>query len=385
MASVPNQRPLQGLLVVAMEGAIAGPFASCKLADAGARVIKVERAKGDMSRGYDQAVQGQSSYFVWLNRGKESVQLDCAIPADLAVLQALLAQADVFIQNLGPGATAKMGFSAAALRAKNERLIVCDISGYGPTGPYADMKAYELLIQAESGLVSVTGTPEQASRVGVSACDISAGMNAHAGILEALYHRERTGQGTHIEVSLFGGLAEWMAVPLMHYEHQHTIWPRVSLGVPTLCPYAAYPTQDAEIVIGVSNDDEWQRLVQVIGRPELLAAPGFATNVDRVANRAQVDEVVRTYTRSHTAHDVAKALQQAGIAFGRINDVAALAVHPQLKQIRYDTPAGEVSVVAPAVTMPAGRRAYGPVPSLGEHTSAVRAEFAPGTQTEPAN
>lgn len=369
--------PLKDLLVVSMEGAIAGPLASCKLADAGARVIKIERETGDMARGYDAAVNGESSYFLWLNRGKESAVLDYKKPEDAAVLRKLISRADVFIQNLGPGVAARVGFGAAELRASNDRLITCDISGYGATGPYAELKAYDLLIQAESGVASVTGSPSEASRIGVSACDISAGMNAHAAILEALYHRERTGQGAEIQVSLFDGMAEWMAVPLMHFEYDQTVWPRVGLGNPTLCPYASYPTKDgSKIVIGVSNDGEWRRLAGVLGKPELATAQGFSTNVERVANRATVDEEVCGYTQERTPATVADELKAAGIAYGRVNDIPTLSGHPHLRRIAYETPVGPVTIAAPAAVMPPGRRTYRPVPRLGQHTSLVREEFS---------
>ena len=282
--------PLKGITVVAVEQAAAAPYVSSRLADAGARVIKIERPQGDFARGYDNAVQGDSTYFVWLNRGKESIVLDYSQPEDAELLQRIIANADVLIQNLGPGAAERAGFGWQKMRELHPRLITCDITGYGEEGPYASMKAYDLLVQAESGLCSVTGTPDAPGRIGVSSCDIGTGMYAHAAILEALLQRGITGQGSAIHVSLFDSMADWMTVPLLHYDYGGTVWPRVGLGHPTIAPYGAYSVggfteESAALLIGIQNDGEWARFVrQVLEQPDLLERSEFQTNMLRVQN-----------------------------------------------------------------------------------------------------
>ncbi|HUG59422.1 MAG TPA: CaiB/BaiF CoA-transferase family protein, partial [Candidimonas sp.] len=286
--------PLEGLLVIAVEQAAAAPFASSRLADAGARVIKIERAQGDFARGYDNAVMGDSTYFVWLNRGKESIVLDFSNEEELALLRNMISQADVLIQNLGPGAAERAGFGWQAMRELNPRLITCDISGYGETGPYAGNRAYDLLVQAETGICSVTGTPEAPGRIGVSACDIGTGMYAHAAILEALLERSQTGQGSAIHVSLFDSMSDWMSVPLLHYDCAGTVWPRVGLSDPTIAPYGASSVKDGkQRLVGVQNDGEWKRFATgVLQRPDLLEQEEFASNGNRVINRAALDGIV---------------------------------------------------------------------------------------------
>ncbi len=368
---------LEGILVVALEQAVAAPFCSCRLADAGARVIKIERPEGDFARGYDKAVLGQSSYFVWLNRGKESLVLDIKDAADAALLTRLVARADVFIQNLAPGAAERAGFGSAALRARHPRLITVDISGYGEGHAYADMKAYDLLVQAESGLAALTGLPAGPGRVGVSACDIACGMAAHAAVLEALIARGRTGEGRALKVSLFDGMADWATVPLLLYEATGVTPPRMGLAHPSICPYGAFDTADgARILISIQNEREWEAFCRhVLDDPGLSAAAGFETNTARVANRPEVDGRVAAAFARLSRDDAATRLRTAQTAYGFVNDMAGLAAHPALRRVTVDTPHGPASLVAPPVRRE-GLPPLRPVPAVGEHSTAIRAEFA---------
>jgi crotonobetainyl-CoA:carnitine CoA-transferase CaiB-like acyl-CoA transferase len=370
-------RPLEGLLVVAMEQAVAAPTCSVKLADAGARVIKIERAEGDFARGYDRAAAGQSSYFVWLNRGKESLTLDIKAPDDKALLDRLLARADVFIQNLAPGAMARAGFGSAELRARHPRLITVDISGYGEEGDYAAMKAYDLLVQAESGLAAITGHPAGPGRVGVSVADIACGMNAHAAVLEALIARSITGQGTGIAVSLFDGMADWMNVPLLYFEGTGKAPARMGLAHPSICPYGAFACSDGALVlISIQNEREWAALCGgLLGQPELARKPGWDSNTGRVGNRMMVDAEIGRAFAGLTRDAAAARLTEAGIAYGLVNEVADLARHPALRRLEVATPHGPVAVAAPPARLSGSPRAYGPVPALGQHSAAIRAEF----------
>jgi formyl-CoA transferase len=368
--------PLSGLLVVSLEQAVAAPTCTCRLADAGARVIKIERPEGDFARFYDEVVHGESAYFVWLNRGKESVVLDLVRDADKALLAALLARADVFVQNLKPGAVAKLGFPIEELRKRHPRLIACSISGYGETGPYAARKAYDLLIQAETGLASVTGGPEAPARVGVSVCDIAAGMNAYEAILEALIARERTGEGAALSVSMFDAMAEWMTVPLLHYEGGRPPQ-RLGLAHPSIAPYGVFRTRDgADILISIQSDREWRVLAErVLDDAALAADPAFATTVERFRRREETDARVQAVFGATEVAPLCAKLAAADIAFARVNDAGLLAQHPHLRRITVETPSGPVSYPAPAEQRAAASRQYGPVPSLGEHTAKVRAEF----------
>jgi crotonobetainyl-CoA:carnitine CoA-transferase CaiB-like acyl-CoA transferase len=368
---------LSGVLVVAIEQAVAAPYASGRLADAGARVIKVERPEGDFARGYDRLVEGQSAYFVWLNRGKESVCLDLKAPADLAVLHAMIAKADVVLQNLRPGLAAEMGFGAQALRAANPRLITCDITGFGLEGPRSKLKAYDLIVQGESGLCAITGDGGPA-RIGVSVCDIAAGMTAHAGILQALYARERTGQGRAIQVSLFDAVADWMNVPLLQYLYGGKVAARAGVNHPTIAPYGAYGCADGvQVIFSVQNDREWVAFCQsFLERPDLTRDPRFADNTDRVANRTELDAVVGARFASLTEAQAAERLEAAGIAYGRLNTVEQAAVHPHLRFVTLETPAGEIRVVAPAAVIDDLAPVLRPLPALGQHTDALKAEFA---------
>jgi itaconate CoA-transferase len=354
--------PLEGLLVVSLEQAVAAPTCSCRLADAGARVIKIERPEGDFARGYDTLAHGESAYFVWLNRGK-------------ALLEKLLAKADVFIQNLKPGAVAKLGFSIERLRRDYPKLICCSITGFGESGPYAARKSYDLLVQAESGLASVTGSPEAPARVGVSVTDVAAGMNAYEATLEAIIARGRTGQGAAVSVSLFDAMADWMTVPLLHHEGGQSP-KRLGLAHPSIAPYGVFKSKNGtDILISIQNDREWRVLsADVMDDAALAAEPKFARLIDRVKHRAETDGKVAAAFAMMDVTTLSKKLQAADIAFARVNDVAGLIAHPHLRRINVDTPHGPVSYPAPAPIRDQARR-YGRIPALGEHTEKVRADF----------
>ncbi len=368
--------PLSGLLVVSLEQAVAAPTCTCRLADAGARVIKIERPEGDFARGYDDLVHGESAYFVWLNRGKESIVLDLAKAGDKALLERMIAKADVFVQNLKPGAVAKLGFGIARLRRDYPKLIVCSVSGYGESGPYAARKAYDLLIQAEAGLASVTGSAAEPARVGVSVCDIAAGMDAYEAILEALIARGKSGQGAELSVSMFDAMADWMTVPLLQHEGGKTPQ-RLGLAHPSIAPYGVFKTRDgADILISIQSDREWRALAEkVLGDAKLAADPAFATNVERVKRRAQTDGKVASAFGAMDVTALMDKLDKADIAFGRVNDAALLAKHPHLRRVSVDTPSGPVHMPAPAAQHAGEKRRYGAVPSLGQHTEKIRTEF----------
>jgi itaconate CoA-transferase len=342
-------------------------------------VIKVERPEGDFARGYDRAAAGQSSYFVWLNRGKQSLVADIKNPDDAALLHAILAQADVYIQNLAPGAAARAGFGSSGLRARNQRLITMDISGYGEAGDYAQMKAYDLLVQAESGLASITGHPAGPGRVGVSVCDIACGMAAHAAILEALIERGRTGVGKALSTSLFAGMADWMAVPLLFLEGTGRAPERVGLAHPSVCPYGAFPLADGTpVLISIQNEREFLSFcTQVLREPDLPQRAEFASNVARVANRSLVDTHIAAAFAGLGRDEAVARMRAAGTAYGFVRDVAGLANHPALRRTALATPGGPVSLPAPPVLVNGETRALGPVPAIGEHSAAIREEFAP--------
>ena len=368
---------LSGLLVIAVEQAVAAPLCTMRLADVGARVIKVERDEGDFARGYDSVVHGESSYFAWLNRGKQSVAMDIKAEGDARLLDRMLAKADVLVQNLAPGAMARAGFGSAALREKYPRLITCDISGYGEDGPYRDMKAYDLLIQCEAGLASVTGSPDAPGRVGVSIADIGCGMNAHAAILEALFNRERTGRGMGIAVSLFSTLADWMAVPLLHNDYGGKAPSRVGLMHPSIAPYGRFELPGgASIVIAVQNEREWVGLCKALGVERLASDPRYADNVSRCANRAQLDGEVEQAMANHKVEALAELLRSNGIAYGFVNGVPELSRHPQLRRISVGSPSGPVDLPAPPVDRSGGLDPLGPVPAINSHGPAIRTEFA---------
>jgi itaconate CoA-transferase len=373
--------PLEGLLVVSIEQAVAGPQCTCRLADAGARVIKVERPEGDFARHYDHVVHGESSYFVWLNRGKQSVVLDLTKDENKALLEAMLAKADVFVQNLKPGTMAKLGFAIERLRKDYPKLVCCSISGYGECGPYAQRKAYDLLIQADSGLSSVTGGPEAPARVGVSVVDVATGMNAYEAVLEALIARGHTGEGAAISVSLFDAMADWMTVPLLQTEGGKPPQ-RVGLAHPSISPYGVFKTRDgADILISIQNEREWRVLAgEVMGDKALAADPDFATNLERVKRRANTDGRVQKAFGSMDVAELEQKLAAADIAYAPVNDTALFAKHPHLRRITIGSPSGPVSMPAPAPLRAGEHRSYGPIPKLGEHTEMVRKEF--GTSTK---
>lgn len=373
-----KKRPLEGILVLAVEQAVAAPLASCRLAGGGARVIKVERKSGDFARHYDRLVRGESAYFVWLNRNKESLVADIKQANDQALLHRILAKADVFIQNLAPGAAARSGLDSNELRSQYPQLITCDISGYGPTGPSSGLKAYDLLIQAESGVASITGTPDAPGRVGVSMCDIGTGLEAYASILEALVERQRSGQGSRIQVSLFDTMAEWMSVPLLAWDYSKLDWPRVGLSHPSIAPYGVYGLRgDDEILIAVQNDDEFGRLARcVVERPELGKDPRFETNPHRVENRAALDEVLRPAFASLERLEAVGKLESASIAYGFLNTVADLSQHPHLRRIEVDLPSGRLEMPAPPALVDDRQHGTAKLPSIGQHSASIRKEFA---------
>lgn len=374
------QGPLDGIVVVAIEQAVAAPYCTSRLADAGARVIKVERPEGDFARGYDTAAAGESSYFVWLNRGKQSIALDFDDPSDRDLLLSMTDAADVVVQNLRPGTLERRGLGPDALRARNPRLIACTISGYGETGPYAARKAYDLLIQADSGLCSVTGGPEAPARVGISVVDIATGAAAQAAILEALIARGRSGAGADIRLSMFDVIADWLAVPFLHAAAGKAPR-RAGLAHPSISPYGVFRTRDGrELLIAVQNDREWTALcTMVLARPGMVADPEVATNTARVRNRDRVDAAVAKALAAEDFAPMSARLAAAGIAFAGVNDMAGLIAHPHLATSRVETPGGAgVALPAPPARIDGARRMdRARAPALDGDGPAIRAEFAP--------
>ncbi len=359
--------PLHGIKVVSLEQAVAAPFATARLADAGATVTKIERPEGDFARGYDQAAAGLSSYFVWLNRGKSSLTLDLKDSKDRSILADEISEADIFVQNLKAGATKRLGFGSQKLRAQHPRLICCSISGFDSEGPLAERKAYDLLIQAESGLCSITGGPETPSRVGVSIVDIATGATAHAAMLEALIARERSGKGSSIRISMFDVMAEWMTVPLLNHEAGRTPQ-RIGMAHPSIAPYGVFETADGTpILISIQSEREWQALCKgVLECPEAITAPRTSLNVERVKNREWTDQLVAgAFARLNTEEAVGK-LEENAIAFARLNDMNGLSEHPELKRITVSTENGPVSYPEPAPIFSGKHRKLGPVPAIGQ-------------------
>jgi itaconate CoA-transferase len=362
--------PLTGINVVAVEQAVAAPFCTSRLADAGATVIKVERPEGDFARGYDAAAKGQSSYFVWLSRGKKSVMIDLADGAGRKTLESLIARADVLVQNLKPGSMDKLGFSLARLRKDYPSLICCSISGYGDEGPYAHRKAYDLLIQAESGLASITGGPEGPARVGVSIVDIATGATAHAAVLEALISRSRCGEGADIRISMFDVMADWLTVPLLNFEGGNPPT-RMGLAHPSIAPYGVFRSKDGkDILISIQSEREWRKLcAEVLGQPDLPHDPHFSNMVERVRNRKLTDKAVGDIFATLSRDDLLKRLADADIAFAEVNTMADLSAHPHLRRIEVATPNGAVNYPAPAAIFVGQPRQYGAVPAIGERTN----------------
>jgi itaconate CoA-transferase len=374
-------RPLDGITVVSLEHAIAAPFCTRQLADLGARVIKVERpGAGDFARAYDGRVRGQASHFVWTNRSKESLALDLKEPAALAALKTLISKADVLVQNLAPGAAARMGLSFETLHEAHPMLIVCDISGYGEDGPYRDKKAYDLLIQAEAGMLSVTGTPDTPSKAGNSMADISAGMYAYSGILAALLQRARTGKGSHIDVSMLESLAEWMNYPLYYAFEGAPPPPRTGASHASIYPYGPFATSDGAVILGIQNEREWAGFCdKVLGNAALATDPRFDSNAKRNENRAALQALILEVFATLGTAQVEQRLDDAQIANARMNDMAGLWAHPQLKaRERWCTvgsPAGDIPALLPPGRNNSFDYRMDAVPAVGEHTQAILQEL----------
>lgn len=374
-------RTLEDILVVSIEQAIAAPFASRHLADLGARVIKVERPTGDFARDYDTTVNGLSSHFVWVNRGKESLVLDLKNEEDLASLLGIIAEADVFIQNLAPGSAERLGLGHNALRQLNHRLITCSISGYGASGPYTSKKAYDLLVQCEAGVLAVTGTEEEPSKAGIPVADIAAGMYAFSGILAALHKRTLTGEGSHVEISMLEALAEWMGYPLYYARYGGTSPRRTGARHASIAPYGPFAVAgNQRVFFAVQNDREWKALAEsVLGRPDLVDAPDFATNTARVENAAELREVIESVLATVSIDEAEHRLEEASIANARLRGPADLAEHPQLRArdrwVEVDTAQGPIEQLRPVFSLddPAPRQR---VPALGEHSDQILLEFS---------
>lgn len=374
--------PLAGVTVVSLEQAVAAPYATRQLADLGARVIKIERPDaGDFARGYDETVHGQSSYFVWLNRSKESLTLDVKDSEGLRVLRELLADADVFVQNLGPGATRRMGLSAADLASTHPSLIVCDISGYGADGPWQTRKAYDLLVQAESGLLSVTGFPEDVAKAGISVADIAAGSFAFSGILTALYTRAMTGTARAVSVSLFEALTEWMGSPAYYTRYGGSSPQRTGARHATIAPYGPFTAGDGGVLLlAVQNQREWVKLcTEILCCPELVDDPRFAKNSDRVSNRDELERIITKGVARFTVEELATSLEAASIANARMNTMDELWAHPVLSERNrwrdVETPSGAIAALLPPASLEGVEARMDPVPALGEHSAAILAEL----------
>jgi itaconate CoA-transferase len=380
--------PLEGVTVVSLEQAVAAPFATRQLAELGARVVKVERpGAGDFARSYDATVRGLSSHFVWLNRSKESLTLDLKQDGAREVLNRLVEKADVFVQNLAPGAAGRLGFGAGELRERHPRLIVCDISGYGSSGPYRDKKAYDLLVQCEAGLVSITGTPEAPSKVGIAVADIAAGMYAYSGILAALLRRERTGEGATIEVSLFEALAEWMGFPAYYAMYEGRETPRSGARHASIAPYGPFACADGEVVyFGIQNEREWQRFCEgVLGRPEMADDELFENNSRRVENREELEEEISAVLGDLSSDDAVAKLESAGIANARMRTVTDFLDHPQLaargRWRDVGSPAGPLRALLPPGMPEDVEPVMAPIPSVGEHTDEILEELGYDEET----
>lgn len=380
-------RPLEGLTVVSLEQALAAPLCTARLAELGARVIKVERPEGDFARGYDRAAKGESSYFVWTNRGKESLVLDFKQPADAVLLERLIAKADVFVQNLAPGALARAGFDSENLRQRHPRLVTCDISGYGDVGPAASLKAYDMLVQCESGLAGISGAPEACGRIGVSICDIGAGMNATIAVLSALALRDRTGQGSGVAVSLFDGAADWMTVPYVHEVYGNGAPTRQGLQHPSIAPYGAYTTADSDaVVVSIQNEREWNSFCNTfLCHPTLAGDARFASNTLRVQNRSALDAEIGAVFAGLSTADALARLTEANTAYGQVRSVADLAKHPALRTWPMPVGEHELTMIAPPVRAPWDLGCYLPAPGLGEHSTALRAEFSANVLADSCN
>ncbi len=374
-------RPLEDILVISIEQALAAPLCTARLVDAGARVIKIERAEGDFARGYDKAACGSSSYFTWTNQGKESVTLNFREPEDAQILESLIAQADVFIQNLAPGAMARSGFGSQRLRKDYPKLVTMDITGYGESEEVRHLKAYDFLIQAESGLTGISGGVNEMGRIGVSICDIGAGMTCHAAIVEALLLRKETGVGASLAVSLFDVAADWMSVPLIHGEYGGRPPERVGLRHPSMAPYGAFETSEGALtLISIQNEREWKRFCQLVLQQETISCDArFTSNNDRVKNRNALEELITSVTTKITQQEFRHRLANADIAFGGVNSVAEVSQHPALRLIPVTTDKGQtIEIPAPPIRWldGTGRKTPSPAPAIGEHNKNIQKEFA---------
>ena len=383
------RHPLDGILVVALEQAVAAPFTTRQLADLGARVIKIERpGQGDFARRYDRTVHGQSSYFVWLNRGKESVELDLKAADDRQLLLALIDRADVFVQNLAPGAAERLGLGSAELRSGRQRLVHCSITGYGPGGPYHAKKAYDLLVQCETGLVMSTGTPEVPAKAGISIADIATGMYAYSGILTALYDRERTGRGATLQVAMLDALGEFMTQPAYFAKYGGEPPRRTGARHPSISPYGPFNAADGSVFFGIQNEREWLSFCrETLRRPDLASDPRFATNSDRIMHHKDLTAIIEGTFSGLNASQVCAALEAAGIANAQLRTPEEFTRHPQLaarhRWATVHTPGGDIEALLPPVEVNGQLAAMNAVPALGEHTEAIRAEFGIPADTEP--
>ena len=377
-------KPFDGLTVIALEQAVAAPYCTSRLADAGARVIKIERPEGDFARGYDTAVHGESAYFVWINRGKESIALDLRQDDARARLHALLATADVFIQNLAPGAAARLTFGSDELRRQHPQLITCDISGYGESGPLHELKAYDLLVQAESGLVAVSGAPGPWGRIGVSICDITAGMNALLGIQQALIQRSRTGRGSAVKVSLFDSAAELMSVPMLQARYGSGAPERVGLKHPSITPYGSFTSRDGrEFVLSIQNEREWVNFCErVLQQPALASSPSFVSNTERTRNRVELEALIQGVFSNLSYAQVVERLAAAQTAYGAVNSVHDLIAHPQLRTRPMPVNGRVVELPATPYITEWDDDSYRPIPGVDEHGHAIREALEAATRSE---
>ncbi|MFN8475012.1 MAG: CaiB/BaiF CoA-transferase family protein [Anaerolineae bacterium] len=390
MSDTDVKLPLDGLRVIALEQAVAAPFCSRQLADMGADVIKIERPDGgDFARGYDGALNGLSAYFAWLNRGKRSVVLDLKQPDAHAALLQLLGRADVFVHNLAPGAVERLGCGYEALAERNPRLVWCGISGYGPDGPYRDKKAYDMLVQAESGVVSVTGGPDTPAKVGISMADIGAGLYAYAAVTTALLQRTNSGRGERIDISMLECMTEWMMAPLYTWLGAGRILPRTGVRHNMILPYGAYACADGSVIFSVQSDREWHRFcTDVLQAPDMARDERFVTNERRVANRDALESAIESRFAAWRRDEVIARLDAAGIANAALNDVPAVARHPQLaarqRWVDVDTFVGPIPALIPPYNLAGVAPRMGRVPALGEHTAEVLAELGSNASSEEA-
>jgi crotonobetainyl-CoA:carnitine CoA-transferase CaiB-like acyl-CoA transferase len=371
-------KALEGVLVVEMGQAVAAPFCATQLAEAGARVIKIERPGGDFARAYDDHLKGASIFFSWLNRGKESIELDIKNPEDATLLHRILDRADVFVQNLAPGAAARAGFGSGQLRARNPRLITCDITGYGDSGDYAEMRAYDMLVQAESGLAAISGEPDAPGRCGASVCDLACATNAYAGILRALLARANTGKGAGLSVSLFGSMTDWVAIYIASYELSGKVTPRTGFSHGLIAPYGAFAIGDgSRVVLAVQNQREWARLCEIVlEKPELKDHPDYHDNPARSQHREALNRVIEEVFGHLDRDTVVARLRQASIAYGFINELSDMPAHSALRRTDLSTERGPVSIVAPPLSVAGEQLQAGDVPALGASSTAIREEFA---------